>query len=82
MVSNGRNAPSRTGWKLPLSGRNGAVSVTCSPTATRGETALRTLSGIAAERWKLGAATITEVALIRPLTTRSRIAASTAGDMP
>ena len=36
----------------------------------------------ASERSKLGAATITEVALSRPCTTRARIALLTAGEMP
>ena len=74
ICSSGRNAPSRSGAKPALSGLNGAVSVTCSPIATRAAPALSTLSDAASERLKLGATTITEVALSRPRTIRSRIA--------
>ena len=81
-MPSGRNAPSLSGSKPALSGRNGAVSVRCSPIATRGAAELSTLSAIASERCRLGATTITEVALRRPRTIRSRIAVLTEGEMP
>ena len=43
---------------------------------------LTIMSAIASERWKLGAVTMTEVALMRPRATRSRIAALTPAEMP
>jgi hypothetical protein len=76
------NSPSRTGKKPTLRGLNGAVSVTCNPIATRRAPALSMASEAASERPKLGAATITEVALMRPRTTRSRIALLTEAEMP
>ena len=48
----GRKAPSCTGLKLLLRGRNGAVSPRCNPIATRGVTELSVLSEIASEREK------------------------------
>ena len=80
--SSGRNAPSRIGRKPTLIGWNGAVSVTCSPIATRRAPALSMASDAASERSKLGATTITEVALRRPRITRSRIALLTEAEMP
>ena len=63
-------------------GRNGAVSVTCSPTAARESPVLSRSSETASGRWKLGATTITDVALRRRRRIRSRIAPLTAGEMP
>ena len=40
------------------------------------------MSGVASARLKAGATTMTEVALMRPRTRRSRIAALTPGEMP
>ncbi len=82
MAPIGRNAPRRAGAKPGVSGRNGAVSVRCRPIATRVAAPSRVASDRASARVKLGATTITEVALSRPRATRSRIAALTAGDMP
>ena len=76
------NVPSRVGRKPGLIGLNRPVSVTCRPIATRRAPALSIFSEPASERSKLGAATMTEVALSRPCTTRSRIALLTAGEMP
>jgi hypothetical protein len=61
---------------------NGAVSVRCRPTPKRRVPALSIFSEAASARWKLGAATMTEVALIWPRIKRSRIALSTASEMP
>ena len=82
VAASGRKAPSLSGVKLLLKGRNGAVSARCRPIATRGPAEFSTSSAIASERRKLGAATSTEVALRRPRTTRSRIAVLTAFEMP
>ncbi len=82
VAASDRNLPSRVGVKVPLSGKYGAVSVRWSPIATRRATELSASSANASKRPKLGAATITEVALMRPRTTRSRMATSTAGEMP
>jgi hypothetical protein len=79
MPSSGRKAPSASGAKPFVNGRNGAVSVTCNPIATFRPPALRIVSEIASDRLKLGASTMTEVALTRPRSTRSRIAALTPG---
>src|SRR6478735_7442380 len=81
-AASGRKAPSLTGPKPLLRGRNGAVSPRCNPIATRGATELSTLSELASERQKLGAATSTDVALRRPRTTRSRMAILTELEMP
>jgi hypothetical protein len=79
---NGRNDPRRVGRKPGLSGVNGAVKVTCRPMAKRREPALSIFSDAVSAGWKDGATTITEVALMRPFTRRSRIALSTASEMP
>ena len=72
IAASGRNAPSRSGAKPGDSGRNGAVSVTCSPIAARaaGGAQRRGLSLREARR-----PTMTDVALMRPRAMRSRIAA-------
>ncbi len=76
------NVRSAFAAKPLLSGRNGVVKVKCRPIATRRLPALRMPNASASERVKLGAATMAEVALMRPRRTRSRIAALTAGEMP
>ena len=82
VAASGRKAPARSGRKPLVTGRNGAVSVRWSPIATRGAAALSVSSEIASERCRLGATTITEVALMRPRTTRSRMAVLTEVEMP
>ena len=62
------------------SGRNGAVRVKCRPIAAR--PAAASASASASAFAKLGAPTITEVALRRPRAMRSRMARFTAGEMP
>jgi len=76
------NVPSRVGRYPRLIGLNRPVRVTCRPIATRRAPALSIFRELASERSKLGAATMTEVALSRPCTTRLRIALLTAGEMP
>ena len=80
MAASGRKAPSRVGAKPALIGRNGAVNVTCSPIAAPCDAAAASAAASPGE--KLGASTMTEVALMRRRTMRSRIAPLTAGDMP
>ena len=66
-----------------VSGLNGAVSVTCRPIAQRGlpaAAAFERADFVAADR--AGPTTITEVALRRPRSIRSRIARLTPGLMP
>jgi hypothetical protein len=79
MPLSGRNAPLRRGAKS-VSGRNGAVSVRCSPIAARAPAASRKLD--ASREEKLGVTTMADVALMSRRATSSRIAALTAGDMP
>ena len=73
-----------TGWNisLPVSDWNGAVSVTCSPIAMPGTLALIAASDVVSSRVKAGATTMTEVALRRPRSSRSRIAAFTPCESP
>ena len=81
-VASGRKVPSRSGAKPALSGANGAVSVTCKPMAMRRSPELRLASESASVRWKLGAVTMTVVALMRPRARRSRIAVLTEAEIP
>ena len=74
--------PPSTGRKCIVSGLNGAVSVTCRPMAQRGLPAAAASSATTSSRPIEGPTTITEVALRRPRSIRSRIARLTPGLMP
>ena len=82
MSVRGRKLLPHNGLKLAVSGRNGPVKVRCNPIARRRPAALRLESKLASDRDQLGATTITEVALSRPPSKSSRMAALTAGEMP
>ena len=71
-----------TGVNPAVNGWNGADNVRCNPIAARAPCTRSAFSVAASERWKLGATTMTDVALMRPCPTRSRIAVETDGEMP
>ena len=78
----GKNRPSRNGVKPSLIGLNGPVSVTCNPSAARFSPELSVSSAAASSLPKCGAATMMDVALMRPREINSRIAALTPGEIP
>jgi hypothetical protein len=78
--ASGKKAPRRTGAKPSVCGGNGAVSVRCRPIAAW--LAAASLSAAACAGEKVGAITMTEVALMRRRAIRSRIAPLTAGEIP
>ena len=78
----GGKTPSRSGAKPLLSGLNGAVSVTCSPSAARVSPELSISSASTSSMPMCGAAIITEVALRRRFRISSRMARLTPGAMP
>jgi hypothetical protein len=82
IAPSGRKAPWRSGAKSPLSGRKGAVRVTCKPIANVLPPACNCASASASACVKLGATTITEVVFSLLRLIRSRIAVLTPGAMP
>ena len=82
MAGNGRNRPPSSGRKYSVSGRNGAVSVACSPIAQRGLLAATSCNAATSARPIEGPTTITEVALRRPREIRSRMARLTPSASP
>ena len=76
------NMSPSSGRKCMVRGRNGADSVTCNPIAQRGLVFAAAWSASTSPRSIAGPTIITEVALRRPRSIRSRMARLTPGLMP